>query len=171
MSSSKPKTESVVDFLLKWLQYIFNTGAVLCLLSIVFVVLYQILARYALPKAPVWTEEISRYFFIYSIILTSGTVIIKRRHVRLEIFQHKLSEKWKLIYNIFCHVLISVFCLMLIQYAWKYASIGKFQTSPALTIKMSWIFGSTVIFFALVPLTCILLTVKDFLVFSKKDRE
>jgi TRAP-type C4-dicarboxylate transport system permease small subunit len=69
LKSSHPKTDSLkksIDFLLSWLQNIFNTAAVLSLLGIVVVVLFQIFARYALPQAPVWTEELSRFLFIYS---------------------------------------------------------------------------------------------------------
>ena len=173
LNSSKPKTELIkknVEFLLKCLQNIFNTGTVISLVAIALVVLYQILARYALPKAPVWTEELSRYLFIYCIVLASGTVIIKGRHVRLELFQHRLSEKGKLIYNIFCHLLVGVFCVLLLQYALKYTMLGNRQTSPAMGLKMIWVFASTFIFFALVSLTCVLLTVKDFLSLMEKRR-
>ena len=78
---------------LKYLQIFFNTIAVLSLTGIIFVVLFQILARYALPQAPVWTEELSRFLFIFSIVFASGTVIIKGRHVNLELFHHRLSKK------------------------------------------------------------------------------
>ena len=92
-----PKTKKIkgsVNFLLEWLQKIFNIAAIAFLLGIVFVVLFQIFARYALPKAPVWTEELSRFLFVYTIIFASASVIIQERHVNLELFQHRLSEKW-----------------------------------------------------------------------------
>lgn len=164
LKSSNPKTElinKVVGFLLKWLQNIFNTGSVISLIAIALVVLYQILARYALPESPVWTEELSRYLFIYCIVLASGTVIVKERHVRLELFHSRLSPKWKLIYNIICHVAVSAFCIICLQYAWKYTMVGSRQTSAAMGLKMSWVFASTFIFFSLVTLTCLLMTVRD----------
>jgi TRAP-type transport system small permease protein len=164
LKSSKTKIlNKTVDFLLKWLQIIFNGAAILALLAIAAVVLYQIFARYMLPKAPVWTEELSRYLFIYAIILASGTVIIKRRHMRLELFHHRLSQKGMLIYNSLCHLLVTVFCLWLLPHAWKYAAIGSRQTSPAMGLNMSWMFASTFIFFTLVALTSLLLATKDIL--------
>ena len=172
MKSSKPKTDQLkkaVDFLLKCLQYFFNTGAILALVAIAAVVLYQIVARYALPESPVWTEELSRYLFIYCIVLTSGTVIIKGRHVRLDLFHHRLSEKWKVIYSLVSHIVVGAFCIILLQYAWKYMMIGDRKTSPALGIKMSWIFASTFIFFSLVSITCLLMFIRDLL--SLSDRK
>lgn len=169
-----PKTKKIkgsVNFLLEWLQKIFNIAAIAFLLGIVFVVLFQIFARYALPKAPVWTEELSRFLFIYTIIFASASVIIQERHVNLELFQHRLSEKWTLVYKIFLHVLVAVFSMVLLQYAWKYALIGKRQTSPAMGLKMSWIFGSTFIFFVLVSLSTVLLALKDSFTLIEKRGE
>ncbi len=173
MSNSKPKTESLnraLDCILKWLQRLFDTGAVVCLTGIALVILYQIFARYALPKSPSWTEELARYLFIYTVVLASGTILIKRRHVRLELFQHRFSKKGKLIYSLTCHLIAAVFCIWLLQYAWKYTVVGDRKTSPALGLKMSWVFGSTFLFFALVSLTSVILALKDFLyLIDKKE--
>lgn len=45
------------------------------LLAIAAVVLLQVVARVALPSAPVWTEELSRYLFIHMIAISSGLVL------------------------------------------------------------------------------------------------
>jgi TRAP-type C4-dicarboxylate transport system permease small subunit len=173
LSDSKSKSKllkKVVEFLLKWLQRIFDTGAILSLIAIAIVILYQILARYALPTASVWTVELSKYLFVYSIILASGAVIIKKRHVRLETFQHYLNEKWTLIYGIFCHAVVGSFCILLLPYAWEFTSNGT-QGSATLWFKMSWIFASTFIFFALVSVTSVLLIAKDLLCFFEKKED
>ena len=86
-------------------------------------------------------------------------------------FSDRLSEKWTLVYKIFLHVLVAVFSMVLLQYAWKYALIGKRQTSPAMGLKMSWIFGSTFIFFVLVSLSTVLLALKDSLTLIEKRGE
>lgn len=173
MNNSKRKTETVhncVEFLLKWLQNIFNAGAIAALVGILLVVLYQIVGRYALSKSPVWTEELSRYLFIYAIILASGAVIVKGRHIRLDLFQHYLSPRGTLIFNIFCHLLVGTFAALLLPHAWKYTSLGSRQTSPALGLQMTWVFASTFIFFALVSLTSFLLILKEIISFSEKGR-
>lgn len=174
MSDSKPKTKllkKTVDFTLKCLQIIFDAGAVISLIGIAAVILYQIFARYALPKSPVWTEELARYLFIYSVILASGAVIVKQRHVRLEIFQHRLNKAWTLAYSILCHLLIAAFCLILLPYAWQYTVIGDRKTSPTMGFRMNWVFASTFIFFVLVSLTSLLLVAKDLLCFLEKKED
>ena len=170
MKKSKTKSfKNVVDGILKYLQIFFNTIAVLSLTGIIFVVLFQILARYALPQAPVWTEELSRFLFIFAIVFASGTVIIKGRHVNLELFHHRLSKKGTLICNIIFNLLLTGFSCVIIPFAWKYTQVGSRQTSPAMSVNMSWIFSSTVIFFGLVAACTVLLILRDSLSLALKE--
>ena len=150
-----------IDRVLNWGERISAGGAVLALLGIVLVVLFQITARYALPKSPVWTEELSRYLFAYAIVLGAAAVIIRRRHVRLELFQHKLSPRAAAILRIASHLLVAIFAILMLPHAWDYAANGSRQTSPTLGIRLTWIFASTVFFFALVLASSLLLAARD----------
>lgn len=152
---------------IKWLDRIFGGLACLALLGIIGVVLLQIIARYALPQAPAWTEEASRYLFAYTIVLASGSVIVRKRHVRLEMFQHRISRKANMIFSVVCHISIAVFAGFLLSHAWDYMIVGKIQTSPTLGIKMSWVFASAFIFFVLVTLFSVLAALQDIFAYRK----
>jgi TRAP-type C4-dicarboxylate transport system permease small subunit len=152
-----------IDRLLAWGERLSAGGAVVALLGIVCVVLFQIFARYALPTSPVWTEELSRYLFAYAIVLAAAAVIIRRRHVRLELFQHKLSPRAAAILRILSHLLVAIFAILILPHAWDYAANGSRQRSPTLGIQLSWVFASTVVFFALVLTSSLLLAARDLL--------
>jgi TRAP-type C4-dicarboxylate transport system permease small subunit len=134
---------------LRWMDRLFAFLAITTLLAIAAVVILQVVSRFMLPSSPVWTEELSRYLFIYLIVLSSGLVIRQNRHVRLELFQHALSPGYQAVYQAICHLLTGAFAAYILPYAWKYAMIGRWQTSPALEVPMVWIFLSMVVFFAL----------------------
>lgn len=119
------------------------------LLAIAAVVLLQVFARFMLPSSPVWTEELSRYLFIYLIVLSSGLVIRDDRHVRLELFQGLLTPRLKRAYVLVCHLLTTGFAAYLIPFSLQYAQIGQWQMSPILMIPMYWVFLSVTIFFCL----------------------
>lgn len=155
-----------LEILLSWLDRLFGAAACLALVGIVGVVLLQIVARYALPKSPVWTEEVSRYLFAYVIVLASGSVITRKRHVRLEIFHHRLSKRTASLYAAFCHLLVVIFAAWLLPHAWDYMMVGQRQTSPALGIRMSWVFASALVFFGLVCLFSLLSAVREWLIFK-----
>jgi TRAP-type C4-dicarboxylate transport system permease small subunit len=152
-----------VEWLLKQISKVCGAAAVATLLGIAGVVLFQIFARYALPKSPVWTEELSRYLFAYTIVLASASVLIRERHVRLELFHHALSERKQGVCGLIIHGLLGVFAMVLLPYAWEFTANGHRQTSPALGIKLTGVFASTVVFFAVVAIVSLLLATRDFI--------
>lgn len=161
---------SFVDATLKTLDRLFGGLACVAMVAIMLVVLLQIVARYALPQAPAWTEELSRYLFAYAVVLASGSLIIRNRHIKLELFQHRLSRRAKAIYSIICHLLIAAFAIYLLSHAWNYAKVGRFQTSPTLGIKMTWIFASAVVFFSLTSLCSVLGALQTWLHYREPDQ-
>lgn len=150
-TASKPERTAVhwLSDCLRWMDRLFGFLAITALLAIAAVVILQVVSRFMLPSSPVWTEELSRYLFIYLIVLSSGLVIRQNRHVRLELFQHALSPRNQAVYQALCHLLTGAFAVYILPYAWKYAMIGRWQTSPALEVPMVWVFLSMVVFFAL----------------------
>ncbi|MEL0625130.1 TRAP transporter small permease subunit, partial [Marinomonas arenicola] len=74
--------------------------------------------------------------------------ISKNQHVRLELFQSGLNAAWTKVYQVFCHLLAVGFSIYILPYAYKYAQIGRWQSSPALEVPMYWAFLSVSFFFA-----------------------
>ena len=143
------KLEKSIQWLLHIIDWVFSVLAVSALLAIAAVVILQVVSRFLLPSSPIWTEELSRYLFVYLIVMGSGLVIRHNRHVRLELFQGALNRFWITFYQIFCHLLAGSFAIYILPYAIKYAQIGRWQTSPALEVPMYWAFLSVTFFFAL----------------------
>lgn len=139
----------MIKLLLLITDRIFTLLSILALLGIVAVVILQVFSRFLLPSSPIWTEELSRYLFVYLIVMGSGLVISKNQHVRLELFQSSLNPLWTKVYQLFCHIIAGAFSLQILPYAYKYAQIGRWQTSPALEVPMYWAFLSVSFFFAL----------------------
>ena len=94
MKNSKPN-KPLIEKLLNGLEVICNTLSALAFTGIILVVVYQILGRTFLKQPPPWTEELSRYLFIYLVTFASGSLVLRQKHVSLELFQHKLSHKVK----------------------------------------------------------------------------
>ncbi|MEA3250808.1 MAG: TRAP transporter small permease [Pseudomonadota bacterium] len=126
--------------------------ASLALLGIAAVVILQIVARTALPSSPAWTEELSRYLFIYMVALSAGLVLRRDQHVNVELFQQHLGRRGQWLYRALICLVVGAFAAMMLPYAWQYAQIGAFQTSPTLRLPMRYVFFSTVVLFALTTL-------------------
>lgn len=124
---------------------------VLTFSALIVVVLIQITGRYS-PLTFVWTEELSRYLFVYSIAFGAPVAMEKREYITVDLLVGFLPEKIKKFYNAFIYLVLGVFSAMLVTYAHNFAMLGEGQTSATLGIDMFYIYMSmfiTLMFLAL----------------------
>ncbi len=107
---------------------------------LVAVVFYQVVARYIFNDPPSWTEELARYCQVWIILLTSSICIRKGSHLAVDYFSHRLSVGVKKNINIVMSSLIVLYILIVIIFGWKLMVVGQYQLSPALQIKMSFVY-------------------------------
>ncbi|WP_249976458.1 TRAP transporter small permease [Vreelandella olivaria] len=147
--SEVPKLQGLLGRLIGWVDTAFVTLAVLALVTLSVTVLLQVVARLFLPFSLSWTEELSRYLFIYMVALSAGAVLRRNRNVSVELFHHLLGMRAKAAVQAVICLAIGIFAYLVLPYAWQYAQNGAWQTSPTLRIPMLYIFFSTVVAFAL----------------------
>lgn len=145
-----PPLGGMAGKLIGGLDRLFAFLIIAVLLAIAGVVMLQVVSRIMLPSSPAWTEELSRYLFIYLVAISAGLVLRRNRNVGLELFQHRLGPRGKAAYQLLVCVVVGTFSAIVLPAAWQYAQIGRFQTSPTLSVPMVYIFFSTVLLFALV---------------------
>ncbi|RUR57262.1 TRAP transporter small permease [Vreelandella populi] len=147
--STVPKLQGPIGRLIGWVDTCFLTLAVLALIAIAGTVLLQVCSRLFLPISISWTEELSRYLFIYMVALSVGVVMRQNRNISVELFHHMLGPRMKAAFQALICLIIGVFAFMVLPYAWQYAQNGTWQTSPTLRVPMLYIFFSTVVTYAL----------------------
>ncbi|MCS2609186.1 TRAP transporter small permease [Halomonas dongshanensis] len=154
--SSVPTLKGPIGFVIGLIDRVFITLAVLTLVAIAFTVLLQVCSRLFLPFSISWTEELSRYLFIYMVAFSAGVVLRRHRNVSVELFHHLLGPRGKGAFQALICLCIGVFAVMVLPYAWAYAQNGAWQTSPTLRVPMLYIFFSTVVTFGLLSLYSVL---------------
>ncbi|WGI26735.1 TRAP transporter small permease [Halomonas alkaliantarctica] len=148
--SAVPKIEGPIGRMIGWVDKCFLTLAVVALVAIAATVLLQICSRLFLPFSIAWTEELSRYLFIYMVALSVGVVLRQNRNISVELFHHLLGPRVQAAVQALLCALIGLFAFLVLPYAWQYAQNGTWQTSPTLHVPMLYIFFSTVVTFALI---------------------
>lgn len=108
--------------------------------ALVTIVFYQVVSRYIFSDPPSWTEELARYCQVWIILLTSSICIRKGSHLAVDYFSHRLSLGAKKIINIVMSSLIVLYILVVIIFGWKLMVVGQYQLSPALQVKMSFVY-------------------------------
>lgn len=166
-----PRLTGAIGRLIGWLDTLFTALATLALLGIAATVLLQIAGRLVLPFSPAWTEELSRYLFIYMVALSAGVVIRQNRNVNVELFHHWMGPRTRAGYQVLVCLLMGAFALVVLPYAWQYAANGAWQTSPTLKVPMLYIFFSTVVLFALVALYSVIGVVEGLMAMCRQPSQ
>ncbi|HSI78870.1 MAG TPA: TRAP transporter small permease [Lunatimonas sp.] len=106
------------------------------------VVVLQILARYALPWSPNWTEEMARFCFIYMVSLGAGLAIQDRGYVSVNTLLDKLSPPARKRLEIIILIFVIILMLTMFVVSIPLAQIVSLQISPAMQLNMSIMYVS-----------------------------
>ncbi|WP_110707767.1 TRAP transporter small permease [Salinicola sp. CR57] len=143
-----PRLGGPIGRLANALDRVLLTLAVIALVGLSLTVLLQVASRLFLPITLSWTEELTRYLFIYMVAMGAGVVQHRHRHVNVELFHGWLGFRGRAAYLALVSAITFAFTLVVLPNAWQFAQIGAFQTSPTLRIPMLYIFFSSVVLFA-----------------------
>ena len=127
---------------------------VLTILMTALIVL-QVIMRYIFNNSLAWTEELSRYVFLWAIWIGASYGVKIRTHVRLTILTSKFGPRGQEIVGVFAYVVWLLFEIFLVVEGYiLVASVRETgQTSTALHLPM-WIA------YASVPVGCTLMTIR-----------
>lgn len=106
------------------------------------VVILQILARYALPWSPNWTEELARFCFIYMVSLGAGLAVQDRGYVSVNTLLDRLAPSARKRLEIIILILVIILMLTMFIVSIPLAQIVSLQISPAMQLNMSFMYGS-----------------------------
>lgn len=124
-----------LDKLLEW-------AVIFSFMAMIIVVIIQIVARYALPWSPHWTEEMARFCFIYMVSLGAGLAIKDQAYVKVTTFLHMFTDKARFYMDTLILTGILVLMLGMLIYSIPLIKIVSLQNSAALQINMSVIYFS-----------------------------
>lgn len=112
------KKQGVLHWLNENFECVFMVTGLLCIICFIT---WQVFYRYVITQfieragAAVWTEELSRYIFIWISYLAVPVAIRKRASIRVDILYDHLPERWK---NISWIIVESLFFCLTAVIAW-----------------------------------------------------
>lgn len=123
----------------------------LLLIGISVLVVGQVFARYLFNHSLSWSDELARYFLIWSAFLSVSYCVKKRISIKIDQFQNSLSKPVIPWIKMFRHTIVFSFCVIMIPYAWTYVlqSVHSGATSSALQLPMVYIQSAPLIGFFL----------------------
>lgn len=116
---------------------------VLLMILMVLSVLWQIASRYVLSSPSSFTEELSRFLFIWIGVLGAAYASGKRTHLAITILPEKLDEENKRKLFIVINILIALFAMSVMVIGGAnlvYVNYSLGQSSAALGVPLSFVY-------------------------------
>lgn len=137
------------DFLAK----ILRIGTFLSFTALLITVVLQIVSRFFLSSVTlVWTEELSRFLFIYSVAFGAPLAMKNGEYINVDILLEKLPKKVRYISEAIIEIAaVSLFVIVFVN-SIEFLQIGSYQTSATLGIPMSVAYFSITMTSALIVL-------------------
>lgn len=139
------------DRLIQAAVWIARLGVALSFSLLIAAVLIQVVGRTA-GSSPVWTEELTRYALLYMVAFGAGLAFRTGDLVNVDVVCESLPAPLPWVLRLVAAAATAGLSLYLLAGAWRYVSIGKMQTSPALGIKMHYVHFSIWLMLALLAL-------------------
>ena len=135
-------------------NYAESTILIITLLLMSVFVGLQVFMRYAMQASLSWSEEISRYLFIYLINIGISYGVKQDRHVSINAFVNIFSAKTKNIFLIISDSLFLIFSLIVVIHGVEVSRIicNFGQKSPAVGLPMWIVYVGTPLGFSLVSI-------------------
>ena len=136
----------VLDKISEKFNFIMLRLAVVFLGALSIVMILQVFCRYVLNNSLSWSEEFSRYCFIW--FNCAGATVLTREisHARISVidglFKGKLSNR---IYWIILDIIMIVLSVMLLITGLEVTKVAHPQLTAALQIPKSFVYASTVL--------------------------
>lgn len=128
------------------LRMVNDLAAGLSFIVMFLVVFGAVILRYLFAFSFRWTEELSRYLFIYMVFLGIPIAFRERIHVTIDFFVSRLSRKTRHWLDIFYDILIGI-TVTYISYHTIIMIMGPLgkTLSPGLKIPMAYVYASIIV--------------------------
>ena len=122
---------------------ILEFGTIISAFALIFTVILQIVTRrFFTDIAPSWTEEASRFFFIYTISFGAGLAQREGYFVSMDYFYRKFNARIRRILDLIITSVSATLFLVMTVYSVHFIILGLSETSPSVGLPMSLAFAS-----------------------------
>src|SRR5699024_3894124 len=135
----------IMKFTFRMITNILSVLAIIAFTGIIVTVCMQILSRF-LPFSYVWTEELTRYFFLFAISCGAPLALLKNEYINVDLIIGRLSDKVRRVYEIIIYTIILVFSIIMSKESYFFMILGHKQKFSTIPFKNLFFYFSILIF-------------------------
>lgn len=125
---------------------------IILLVAMTCIMTIQVFCRYALGMSLSWSEELTRYIFIWCGFLSVSYCSKRCLSIKIEQFVAMFSRRTKAFIKVINHTCELIFFIFLLPFAYAYmmSAVESGQVSPACSIPMYYVQAAPFVSFVLV---------------------
>jgi len=127
------KTIKIMDWISYALLIIFSSAMIIS-------TFLQVIFRYLFNSPLFWSEELSRYCFVWIVFVGAAIAMKRGAHIGVDYFEMKLPSRFKNYLKIAINILIISFLVIIIYQSILVVIVNMSQHSPAIRIPMGLIY-------------------------------
>lgn len=136
-----------LTFIRSTLYRLFLLTSVSILALNVLLILYSVFTRYILNHSPIWSDELSRYGIIASVMLAMSCAYVESKHMRVAFIESAVNASIKRLIRLYQWFIVLAVALFFTYISTQYAlslskfssmSLGVSKTIPMLSIPIGF---------------------------------
>lgn len=159
---------------LHWLWSNLEECVNIALLALLVVIVFiQVVMRRFVGRSLQWSEEATRYIFVWMTLIGFSLGVKHRKHIRMEILYDRLGTKGKFWLDMLSNLLFLSFCLLNVVLGSRLviSFLEYQQVSPALNIPMQYIYLSAPLALGLTAIRILQNMLEDIQVYRQTGKE
>lgn len=138
---------------MEWVEKYLSTFLFLTMLLVLTI---QIVSRYFLSFAIPWTEELSRWLYIYIVFIGASEAVSRRDHIAVDIVPNRLGTKTNLMMDVLIHSSFAIISLVIVYRGYTFMERMDRLGSITMDVQMSLLYAAIPLGFTMVFIKSIL---------------
>lgn len=161
----------IIEKLADIIEKILIFWGIVCFIGLLGVVILQVITRLWIPWTISWTEEVSRFLFLFCVSFLAPVVLKSRELIFVDLLTIHFSAKVQTFLLIGSDIAITILSGIVVPTAFVFASLGIGQISPALELPMWISYSSMCILFVFITFFGIVNIIRHRDIFMNQLRE
>lgn len=148
----------------RWLDnYLEECLMVLLLIGIALVMILQVVMRYVFNFSLSWSDELVRYFLVWSCFLSVSFCVKKRISIKIDSVLHAFPAAVRPWMRALRHLIVLIFSILMIPFAVTFIrqAVASGATSAAMRIPMYYIQSAPLVGFVLLAIRCLQALIRE----------
>jgi TRAP-type C4-dicarboxylate transport system permease small subunit len=157
-----------LDFVIKVIGYLLR----ILLIAAVFFIFVQVVCRYALNAPLTWTEQISRFVFIWMMMLGIPVLFHRKAFMAFDLLLQAIPGKAQVVASILIKVAVCIFAVFWFRGALELCIGTANKLTSGIRINYYWLYGAQIVSSALIFWVMLTQVVQETAgIFGKRGKE